>query len=79
MTYQAANLEAYAKGYAATKDASFLADAQKIAGYMSTFLSNADGAFLVMELVRGRTLRRELDHRGHLPAAIAAIWLEQIF
>jgi hypothetical protein len=24
----------------------------------------ADGAFLVMELVRGRTLRRELDHRG---------------
>ena len=49
MTYQAANLEAYAKGYAATKDASLLADAQKIARYMSTFLSNEGGAFLVSQ------------------------------
>ena len=38
----------------------------------------ADGAFLVMELVRGRTLRQELDRRGHLPPAIAAAWFEQI-
>ena len=38
----------------------------------------ADGAFLVMELVRGRTLRREIDHRGHLPAGVAAMWFEQI-
>ena len=38
----------------------------------------ADGAFLVMELVRGRTLRREIDHRGHLPAGLAAMWFEQI-
>jgi serine/threonine protein kinase len=38
----------------------------------------ADGAFLVMELVRGRTLRHELDSRGHLPPALAAVWLDQI-
>jgi uncharacterized protein len=49
MTYQAANLEAYARGYEAEKDPSLLADAQKIAGYLSTFLSNADGAFLVSQ------------------------------
>jgi hypothetical protein len=46
MTYQAANLEAYARGYAATKDPSFLADAQGIARYLGTFLSTPEGAFL---------------------------------
>jgi hypothetical protein len=38
----------------------------------------AEGAFLVMEFVRGRTLRCELDRRGCLPSAVAAIWFEQI-
>ncbi len=49
MTVQAANLEAYARAYARTKDASLLADAQAIARYMGTFLSSADGAFLVSQ------------------------------
>jgi serine/threonine-protein kinase len=31
-----------------------------------------------MELVQGRTLRHELDRRGHLPSAVAARWFEQI-
>ena len=38
----------------------------------------ADGAFLVMELVRGRTLRTEMDRCGRLPPAVAARWFEQI-
>ena len=38
----------------------------------------ADGAFFVMELLRGRTLRAELDRRGRLPPPIAASWFEQI-
>jgi hypothetical protein len=46
MSYQAANLEAYARGYAATKDPSFLADARAIARYLDTFLSTPEGAFL---------------------------------
>jgi hypothetical protein len=49
MTYQAANLTAYARGYAVSGDASLLADARKIAGYLDTFLSNAEGAFLVSQ------------------------------
>ncbi len=49
MTVQAANLEAYARAYARTGDAALLADAQGIARYMGTFLSNAEGAFLVSQ------------------------------
>ena len=40
--------------------------------------AGADGAFLVMELLRGRTLRSELSRRGRLPPATAAAWLGQI-
>ena len=46
MSYQAANLEAYARGYAATRDPAFLADARGIARYLGTFLSTPEGAFL---------------------------------
>ena len=38
----------------------------------------ADGAFLVMELVQGRTLRTELNRRGQLSPAVTAVWFEQI-
>lgn len=49
MPYQTANLIAYARAFALTRDPSLLADAQRIAGYLSTFLSNAEGAFLVSQ------------------------------
>src|SRR5262249_2597884 len=49
MTFQAANLEAYARAHARTGDAALLADARSIARYLSTFLSNAEGAFLVSQ------------------------------
>jgi uncharacterized protein YyaL (SSP411 family) len=49
MTFQAANLEAYARAYARTKDPAMLASAAGIARYMGTFLSNAEGAFLVSQ------------------------------
>jgi uncharacterized protein len=49
MTFQAANLEAYARAYARTADAALLADAQGLARYMGTFLSSAEGAFLVSQ------------------------------
>jgi uncharacterized protein YyaL (SSP411 family) len=49
MTFQAANLEAYARAYARTHDASLLADANGIARYMGTFLSSSEGAFLVSQ------------------------------
>jgi GAF domain-containing protein len=38
----------------------------------------ADGAFLVMEFIEGRTLRHELNRRGYLPGPVAAAWFEQI-
>ena len=49
MTFQAANLEAYARAYGRTRDAALLADATRIARYMGSLLSNADGAFLVSQ------------------------------
>jgi eukaryotic-like serine/threonine-protein kinase len=38
----------------------------------------AEGAFIVMELVRGRTLRAELQQRGRIAPQDAAIWFEHI-
>jgi uncharacterized protein YyaL (SSP411 family) len=49
MTFQAANLEAYARAFASSRDPALLTDAQGIARYMGTFLSNAEGAFLVSQ------------------------------
>ena len=40
--------------------------------------AGADGAFLVMEFVEGRTLRHDLNRRGPLPGPVAAAWIEQI-
>lgn len=45
MPLQAANLEAYARAWALTKDARVLAEAQGIARYMETFLGAPDGTF----------------------------------
>jgi len=60
MPYQAANLEAYARAYAVTGKVGMLEDARRIAGYLTTFLSNADGAFLVSQ---------DADVGAHDPAA----------
>ena len=49
MPYQTANLEAFARGFAATRDPSLLADAKSIAGYLNGFLSRADGGFFVSQ------------------------------
>jgi hypothetical protein len=49
MTYQAQNLEACAAAARATGRGDFLNDARDIARYLSTFLSNAEGAFLVSQ------------------------------
>lgn len=46
MSYQAENIEAYARAYALTKNPAFLEDARKLEKYLSTFLMNSDGAFL---------------------------------
>ncbi len=45
MTQQASNLEAYARAWALTKDATVLAEARSTLRYMETFLSAPDGTF----------------------------------
>ena len=45
ITYQARNLEAYARGYARGRDPAALAVARGIAGYLDRFLSAPDGGF----------------------------------
>ena len=45
ITYQARNLEAYARGYALGRDPAVLAAARGIAGYLDRFLSAPDGGF----------------------------------
>lgn len=49
MTYQAENIEAYARAYGLTKKPAFLDDARKLEKYLTTFLTNGDGAFLVSQ------------------------------
>jgi hypothetical protein len=39
----------------------------------------ADGAFLVMELLHGRTLRSELQRAGAIPPHVTARWFDQVF
>jgi serine/threonine protein kinase len=41
--------------------------------------TGAGGAYLVMEVVRGRSLRAELRRRGRLDGPTAALWFDQIF
>jgi uncharacterized protein YyaL (SSP411 family) len=45
-TYQAANLEAYARAFGVTRATGFFADARSIADYVERFLKAPDGAFL---------------------------------
>jgi len=49
MSYQAANLTAYARACQLTKRGDLLADARSLERYMNTFLSSSDGAFLVSQ------------------------------
>lgn len=49
MAYQAENIEAYARAYAATQDQALLADARRLESYIATFLTNHEGAFLVSQ------------------------------
>ena len=37
-----------------------------------------DGAFLVIELIRGMTMRGELDRRGRIAPPVAAEWFDQV-
>jgi uncharacterized protein YyaL (SSP411 family) len=49
MSFQAENIEAYARAFAVTKDQKLLADAQRLERYLTTFLRNDEGAFLVSQ------------------------------
>lgn len=67
MPFQAYNIEAYARGHAATGDPALLADARKIAAYLDAFLSNPEGAFLVSQDADvGAHDRRERFVDGHV-------------
>ncbi|MFO0595761.1 MAG: DUF255 domain-containing protein [Myxococcaceae bacterium] len=47
LAYQAANLEAWARGYEVTKKPQHLADARKVFAYVTEFLRAKDGTFFV--------------------------------
>jgi uncharacterized protein len=49
MTYQAANLEAAARGYQATSNEMFLADARKIDSYLEKFFTSSNGTFFATQ------------------------------
>jgi uncharacterized protein YyaL (SSP411 family) len=49
MTYQAANLEAAARGYLATSNETFLADARKIDSYLEGFFTSSNGTFFATQ------------------------------
>jgi hypothetical protein len=49
MSYQAENIEAYAKAFAVTKTQALLADAQRLERYLATFLRNDEGGFMVSQ------------------------------
>lgn len=49
MTYQAANLEAATRGFQATSNETFLADARKIDSYLENFLTSTNGTFFATQ------------------------------
>jgi uncharacterized protein len=49
MAYQAANIEAAARGYQATSNATFLADAKKIDSYLEQFFTSTNGTFFTTQ------------------------------
>jgi len=49
MMYQAANLEGCARGYQATSNETFLADARKIDGFLEKFFTSTNGTFFATQ------------------------------
>jgi len=49
MSYQAANIEAYARGFQEAKNEAFVGDARKIDSYLETFLTSTNGAFFATQ------------------------------